>query len=189
MELLVESVATNEEIAVAGPHEESERQIEAVAEQVQSYLALWRIGDEEWLRECSREIVQSACNRLEAEANTPLAELVLAETEAFLRRWFEQSLPLEPASANEPSAPGGVRAALLMGAPGAECSAFSDPIQLRAAFLQGRLNLAAARMPTRPPETRAMTMKTSLSRLPSIRLIGAWIACIILLVVAFILTH
>jgi hypothetical protein len=43
--------------------------------------------------------------------------------------------------------------------------------------------------PQRPLETQPMKMRTTLSRLPSIRLIAGWCAFIFLLVVIFIFTH
>jgi HD-like signal output (HDOD) protein len=43
--------------------------------------------------------------------------------------------------------------------------------------------------PNRPPETYPMTMQTSLTRLPSFRIIAGWFVLIALIVLAFILTR
>jgi hypothetical protein len=182
----VESVAINEEYAAAGAKalSQSDQFAEQLASGVRAYLSLWRLGDEEWLRECSHDIVQAALHRSRSEPGANPSELIFAEVESFLGRYFAQ---LAPGENDQSSIALASRAALIFGAP--EQSTFSDPVQLRAAFLQGRMNYGAARVPSRPPETRATTMKTSLSRLPSIRLIGGWILCVLLLILTFILTH
>jgi hypothetical protein len=45
------------------------------------------------------------------------------------------------------------------------------------------------RHPERPPQTHPMTMQTSLSRLPSFRMIAGWFVLIALIVLAFIFTR
>ena len=44
-------------------------------------------------------------------------------------------------------------------------------------------------VPQRPPETRPMTMETSLNHLPSFRMIAGWFVIIALIVLAFIFTR
>jgi hypothetical protein len=50
-------------------------------------------------------------------------------------------------------------------------------------------NLERALTPQRPPETYLTTMETSLTRLPSFRIVAGWFALIAGLIVAFIFTH
>jgi hypothetical protein len=64
-------------------------------------------------------------------------------------------------------------------------------------MLRGRFDeMLSSMLPTtsslttqRPPETRPMTMETSLSRLPSFRMIAGWFVIIALIVLAFIFTR
>ena len=81
--------------------------------------------------------------------------------------------------------------------------AFADPERESIEFAQRLLGLRAhdlgieilqpdfqkALIPQRPLETRLNTMETSLSKLPSIRIIAGWILLIVGLALAFILTH
>ena len=63
---------------------------------------------------------------------------------------------------------------------------------LRARFdeiLSSTLPPASSLTTQRPPETRPMTMETSLSRLPSFRIIAGWFVIIALLALAFIFTR
>jgi len=55
-------------------------------------------------------------------------------------------------------------------------------------FLDG-IDLQKALHPQRPLETSLHTMETSLSRLPSFRIVAGWAALIIGLFLAFVFTH
>jgi hypothetical protein len=159
-------------------------QWESVLVRVQAYLSAWRIGDREWAADCAQEIVASARKRGEGDP----VSAALAEADLFLQRWFQQ---FSAGTAEAHAAEGEVgiekRLALLAGAP-ADAN-FADRVQLAAAFRHGALNMDAALKPARHPETRAITMQTSLSRLPSIRIIAGWLLLIALLFLAFVLTH
>jgi hypothetical protein len=158
------------------------REWEPVLPRVEAYLRAWRIGDSDWARECAQEIVAAARTRISTEASSSPIQAAIDEADSFLHRWFQETAP-ESAREGRPDR----RLALLAGA-SAEAN-FSDRTQLAAAFRQGTLNFTRALSPSRPPETRAITMQTSLSRLPSIRIIAGWLLLIALLFVAFLLTH
>jgi hypothetical protein len=51
------------------------------------------------------------------------------------------------------------------------------------------VDLDKALCPQRPPETMLHTMETSLSRLPSFRIVAGWIVLIVGLFLAFVFTH
>ena len=56
-------------------------------------------------------------------------------------------------------------------------------------MLKSKLPPMSSLTTQRAPETRAMTMETSLSRLPSFRMIAGWFLIIALIVLAFIFTR
>ena len=139
---------------------------------VEAYLAAWRVGDGEWVRDCARKIVASARRRTVAEGRE--IEAAVEEADEFLKSWFEQS---------------GAADVLIFGAPAKQGLDFGDRVQVAEILNEGALNLARAKVPARQPETRPMTMQTSLSRLPSIQLIGGWIILIAVLFLVFVVTH
>lgn len=51
------------------------------------------------------------------------------------------------------------------------------------------VDMEKALYPERPRETTLITMETSLSRLPSFRIVAGWIALIFVLFLSFIFTH
>jgi hypothetical protein len=63
-----------------------------------------------------------------------------------------------------------------------------EQIEERARFLDG-IDLEKALQPQRPMETSLHTMETSLSRLPSLRIVVGWVGLIIGLFLAFVFTH
>ena len=115
--------------------------------------------------------------RKETVAKGSEIQAAIEEADRFLLRWFEKV------------GPENIEQTLLFGAPAGQRPDLSDREKTGKLLREGALNLARARTPSRPPETRPMKMQTSLSRLPSIRLIGGWIVLIGLLFLAFVLTH
>jgi hypothetical protein len=148
---------------------------EEILARVQAYLSAWRLGDPEWSRDCAREIVRVA--RRETVAKGSEVQVAIEEADRFLNRWFEKV-----GSEN-------IEQKLLFGAPANSRLDLGNREQMADILRHGAMNLARAKTPARLPETRPMTMQTSLSRLPSIRLIGGWIVLIALLFLAFVLTH
>lgn len=178
----LDEITTQQIAAQAISAEEARQRIEA-------YLQAWRMGDAQWTRDCAAEILLAAKRRTPTGDGGLLREAI-EEADLFVANWFKQFAPaeLEGSPAGE-GARVQQRAAMLFGASaGANCE-LADRTQWLAAMRQGSLNLAAALRPARPPETRAFTMQTSLSRLPSIQLIAGWIVMMVLLFLAFTLTH
>jgi hypothetical protein len=65
----------------------------------------------------------------------------------------------------------------------------NDTVDLANAYSQGEMALKLSQQPQRPPETQPMTMETSLTRLPSFRIVAGWFAMIVLIILAFIFTR
>jgi hypothetical protein len=146
---------------------------EALA-RVQAYLSAWRLDAGE-AHDWAREIVRLA--RRQPVPKGSELEMAIAEADIFLKGRFEQV--------------GGedVEQRLMVGATVNQTFDFGNREQIANILREGALNLARARTPSRPPETLPMTMKTSLSRLPSIQLIAGWVVLIGLLFLTFLLTH
>ena len=163
---------------------------ETLESRVHAYLAAWRIGGEEWLRDCSHEIMSAVGERLAREPSSSPERMAIEEADRFVNSWLTQFVP-EGAAA--PVTEGGIplqsRLAVLYGIPPNARLPLEDRVQAVGAMRQGLLNSKAARTVTRPPETRAMRMQTSLSRLPSTRIIAGWFLLAALLFVVFLLTH
>jgi hypothetical protein len=183
----VETVTTEPEIAGEPENLSRPGEWEEAHSRVRAYLAAWRIGDQESRQNCSSEIIQLARKRVTAVPGLTPLEAAMDQADEFLASWFVPSA--DPASQNHSSGLSTeARIALLLGSPGGALN-FADRTQMIAASRQGALTCTQARVPGRSPEMRAMTMQTSLSRLPSIRLIGGWIGLIGLLILSFFLTH
>ncbi len=165
----MESVITENRKAVA--HVQTAEWEEALR-RVEAYLSAWRIGDAQWTRDCAREILGAARRSTVSQGNELKAGL--DEAEKFIKSYLDK-----PESAE----------ALAFGVPLEGRLDFGDRAKLSEVMDDGILNLGRSKTPVRPPETRAMKMQTSLSRLPSIRLIGGWIGLIALLFLLFVLTH
>jgi hypothetical protein len=165
------------EIPGAKPVAEVSKRIaewEETLARVQAYLSTWRLGDAE-ARDCAREIMRLA--RREPVPKGSEIEVAIAEADRCLKRRFEK------VGAEN------VEQRLLFGGTVNQTFDFGNHEQIADILREGALNLARARTPSRPPETLPMTMKTSLSRLPSIHLIAGWVILIGLLFLAFALTH
>ena len=64
-----------------------------------------------------------------------------------------------------------------------------EEAEKRARAVMGELQAMPPLIPQREPETHPMTMETSLTRLPSFRIIAGWFLLIALIVLAFIFTR
>ena len=189
MELPLESVATETdvELATAAKERRLPDSWGDVRSHVRRYLAAWRLGDDDWLNEGSEEILRAVRSRLGESCEEDRARAAMEEAEAFVAAWFQKVLPHSGRQENGVSVR--ARMALLLGSSPDKRSGVPDPLQLNAAWRQGGMSLERALLPSRPPETRAFSMQTSLSRLPSMRLIAGWFLLVAALGLAFFLTH
>ncbi|HUS36234.1 MAG TPA: hypothetical protein VM680_12855, partial [Verrucomicrobiae bacterium] len=117
----------------------------------------------------SRAVIAHADRLLHARLNEMLGGALVAE---------EQGISVEE------------RAAMLWGGlPELWRKEGIDPAALSAAYLRGARASNLSQHTQRPPETQPMTMETSLSHLPSLRMIGGWVVIIVVIVLAFIFTR
>jgi hypothetical protein len=156
--------------------------LEQARRKLDDYLRAWRLPDE--VRE---ELAGMAMTCAEGEPD--ISRAVIAHADRLLHARLNEMLggalaaEVQGISVEE-------RAAMLWaGLPELWRREGIDPATLSAAYSRGALASNLSQHTQRPPETRPMTMETSLSHLPSLRMIGGWVVIIALIVLAFIFTR
>jgi hypothetical protein len=183
----VESIATERKL-VAGvlPGSETNGPMWGeVSSRVEAYLAAWQIGDEKWRHEAVGQIMEAARRRWALEPEVPLLQVAVDAADEWLGEVLRR--PYSGEAGEGALAQAGL--ALALGRPIATQIDPAEPAQVAGALRQGELRAELLRGPTRAPESRAMKMQTSLSRLPSIRLIAGWAFLVALLFVVFFVTR
>lgn len=156
--------------------------LEQARSKLDAYLRVWRLPDD--VRE---EIAGMALTSAEGEAD--LWRGVIAHADRLMHARLNEMLG-NALVAEEQGISIQERAALLWGGlPEMWRKEGSDPVALSAAYTRGALASTLSRHTQRPPETHPMTMETSLSRLPSLRMIAGWFAITAWIVLAFIFTR
>jgi hypothetical protein len=150
---------------------------EEVRFKIEAYLRAWRFP---YRSENLAEILRSAKDRAKMEPELCRTEIAIEEADKLIQSHSKN------ASCGEYDGAVSIeeRLALLI-ASSRGTNSFENPL----AYQEAGKKLQLALHPQRPLETHPMTMKTSLSRLPSFRLIAGWAAVVILLVLIFIFTH
>ena len=149
---------------------------------VDEYLRAWRLPES--VRE---ELGEMAVTCAEGEAD--FSRAVIAQADRLLHARLNEMLG-NALAAEEQGITVEERAAMLWGGlPEMWRKEGADPVALSAASSRGALAAALSQHTQRAPETRPMTMETSLTRLPSLRMIAGWFLIIALIVLAFIYTR
>lgn len=151
-------------------------------QKVDAYLRAWRLPDP--VRE---ELVDAAVICAEGEAD--LSRAVISHADRLLHARLNELLGNTLASEEQGISVQERSAMLWAGLPERWRQEGTDPLALSAAYSRGALASSLSQHTQRPPETHPMTMETSLSHLPSLRMIGGWFLIIALIVLAFIFTR
>ncbi len=171
---------------------------EKVEARVEAYLRTCRIGEEEWRKQAAREITRSVLNVDSRASRANPMEAAFQEADRLLAEGFAQGAQNNLAKRDESTPRDGSstftlsperRLALLFGADPAKPIPFTNRGELIEIMRRGEISFGRATRCGRSPEMRQLTMQTSLSRLPSIGLIGGWIVLIALLFFLFVITH
>jgi hypothetical protein len=158
------------------------RAVEETRRKVAAYLRAWGLPDQ--LRE---ELADMAMTCAEGEAD--VARAAIAQADRLLHARLNEMLG-NALAAEEQGIAVEERAAMLWGGlPELWRKEGVDTVALLAAYSRGAVAAALSQHTQRPPETYPMTMETSLSRLPSLRMVGGWFLIITALVLAFIFTR
>jgi hypothetical protein len=158
------------------------RAVEEARRKVDAYLRAWRLP--EGVRE---ELAEMAVTCAEGEAD--ISRAAIAHADRLLHGRLNEMLG-NALAAEEQGISVQERAAMLWGGlPELWRKGGVDTVALSAAYSRGALAAALSQHTQRPPETYPMTMETSLSRLPSLRMVGGWFLIIAAVVLIFIFTR
>jgi hypothetical protein len=159
----------------------------AIRENVRRYMQVWQAPEDlqtELANDAINEVRQAANQISRVEAQT----LAIAEVEKQLRQKLDAML-LGELGKGENGIANCERMALFCGNLPEQWQRVREPAALREAYRRGLQNIDRALEPSRQPETELTTMETSLSRLPSLRIIAGWFLLIAGLIAAFVMTH
>jgi hypothetical protein len=176
----VEAVAEQNRIEVGGSEPEARARIEA-------YLRAWKLPPpiiEEILTtmDCAET---GTLGQPESNPRRTACENAERILRARLAEWLGNNF-----APGNPSISVEERVAMLWaGLPEKWQKNINDTVELAKACSQGERALRLTQEPQRPPETQPMTMETSLTRLPSFRIVAGWFALIALIIFAFIFTR
>jgi hypothetical protein len=187
VELSVEAVVEQNRIEVEPPVPQTSAVNEALRK-VEAYIRAWRLPDE-----MAQEVVTSSVVRAAAlltnDGSADPTRTAIAEAEKVLRERLNKMLGgALGEDANEISVE--ERAALLWARlPDLWARDANDAAALAAAYSKGLSAMKLAQQPQRLPQTHPMVMQTSLTRLPSFRIVAGWFALVVLIILAFIFTR
>ena len=186
MELSVEAVAEQRELETASEEHSLTGEIEHERKRLAGYFRVWRIPDS-IAEEMIASALSSAARRTHHEPSTPLSVLALEEADQLLCQRFRS---FNPNSLSNNRISHEERLAILWSGQGEKFAASeSRSFDCEQAFDAGCKAAKLAHEPQRMPETNPMVMETSLTQLPSFRMISGWFALITLIVLAFIFTR
>jgi hypothetical protein len=158
-----------------------------VRSRIENYLRAWDISGLCLSRELAPAVFESVRNRFLADPGLEAIEVAITESDRLLEARLKEILTGE-SSARREAVPTNLRLALLWaGLPGKPETPLSFGVH--DALKQAQTELQLCQVPRRSMETFPQRMRTSLTRIPSFRLVGGWCLVIILLVLTFVFTH
>jgi hypothetical protein len=156
--------------------------LEEARRQLDAYLRAWRLPDS-----VSDELADMAMACAEGEPD--LSRAVITHADRLLHTRLNEMLGNALATEEQGISVDQRAAMLWAGLPELWRKEGADPIALSTAYARGAVAAKLSQHTQRPPETHPMTMETSLSHLPSLRMIGGWFLIIAAIVLAFIFTR
>jgi hypothetical protein len=188
----VETVVEQNRVEVSRPIRpaRSAREWEEAREKVEAYLRAWKLPGA-----IVEELTTAAldCARSQCECDSKIDPMCAALDDArnLLRARLNEmhGNALGGEKEEEGMSHQQCAAILWSGLPEQWAGEGSGASKLAEAYTRGARAAVQSLQPQRPPITRPMVMQTSLTRLPSFRIIAGWFVLIALLVLAFILTR
>jgi len=156
---------------------------------IECYLRAWRFREDDAFRELVRSILSSAQSRVAENPHINPARIAIEETDQFLEAWWKRTLAQSIEAPDDINWTRQQVALLLAYLPTKSQREFLSADPDLSAYRQASIKLRLARQPQRPAESCPDRMRTSLSRLPSFRLIAGWFLFAVLLFLTFIFTH
>lgn len=188
----MEIVVEQNRIEVSRPNRtaRSPREWEEARAKAEAYLRAWKLpaGIVEELTTAALDCARSQC---ECDSKIDPMCAALEDARSLLRDRLNEmhGNALRGEKEEEGISHHQCAAILWSGLPEQWAGEGTNASKLAEAYTRGERATVQSLQPQRPPITRPMVMQTSLTRLPSFRIIAGWFVLIALLVLAFILTR
>lgn len=180
MEISLESATAQNETRVT-PDEVRAQPVpdwNSICTRIQDYLRAWGSGSFGLSPDLLPRILESVQAKLSADSTLDAMKLAIDESDLLLKEhWAREGK--ERTNGHTNWASNDLRSALVL----------RNFIQTDDNNLSEGEELRRYLAPRRPMETFPQRMRTSLTRIPSFRLVGGWCLVIVLLVLTFIFTH
>jgi hypothetical protein len=183
----VETVVEQNHIEVSAPDRPA-REWEEARAKVEAYLRAWKLP-EAIVEEVTVTAVDCARSQCECDSTTQPTSAALADAEKLLRARLNEMHGNALGDDGEGFSPRQRAAVLWAGLPDQWAEDQADAAALAEAYARGTRAAIQSLEPQRQPITRPTMMQTSLTRLPSFRIIAGWFLLIALIVLAFIFTR
>jgi hypothetical protein len=164
---------------------------------VERYFRALRVGNRLLLGQLVLRVLERAMDRAQSELDTAPMELAAEEMERVVTDWFASILEVSPEESDPLLTTRGRMALLLADMPGRWQDQFLKPAPwpaefvtaMRESFLRAGPEFQISRMDPRPIDLGAVTTLTALGRIAWLRMLVAWLAFTVLLVIVFSLTR
>jgi len=171
--------------------------MECAYSKVESYFHALRVRNKVLLGRLVIHVLKRAIRRAPHEPKCSATELAAEEMDHVVTEWFAQVLQEPPTGTDQMLSTRGRLALLLADMPGKWQDQFLRPgpwpeefVQaMRKTYLHAGPDFQLSKMAPRPLHFGPITTLGNFSRLPLTRMIAAWFAFGLLLILIFILTH
>ena len=200
MDLSLESALTSPGDAPEQPGRIAGRSLEewnAAYAKVESYFHALRVRNKVMLGRLVIHVLKRAMRRAPNEPQLSATELAAKEMDRVVTDWFAQVLQEPPTGTDQMLSTRGRLALLLVDMPGKWQDQFLRPgpwpeafvTSMRKAYLHAGPDFQLAKMTPRPMHLGPITTLANFSRMPAARMISAWVAFALALILFFLFTH
>jgi hypothetical protein len=164
---------------------------------VESYFHALRVRNKVLLGRLVIHVLKRAMHRAPQEPQRSATELAAEEMDHLVSEWFAQVLQEPPTGTDQMLSTRGRLALLLADMPGKWQDQFLRPgpwpdefvTAMRKTYMQAGPDFQLSKMALRPLHFGPITTLTNLTRLPYVKMIGAWVIFALILVFLFLVTH
>ena len=164
---------------------------------VEAYFQALRVGNRLLLGQLVSRVLDRAMDRAQSEPETAPMELAAEEMERVVTDWFAAILEVSPDESDPLLTTRGRMALLLAEMPDRWQDQFLKPApwptefvtSMRESFLKAGPEFQISRMDPRPIDLGPMTTLTAWGRIGWLRMLVAWVAFAVLLVILFSMTR
>jgi hypothetical protein len=164
---------------------------------VESYFHALRVRNKVLLGRLVIHVLKRAMRRAQNEPERSATELAAEEMDHVVTDWFAQVLQEPPTGTDQMLSTRGRLALLLVDMPGKWQDQFLRPgpwpdafvTSMRNAYLHAGPDFQLAKMTPRHMHLGPITTLANFSRMPAARMVAAWVAFTLALVIFFLFTH